>query len=129
MKGDCRSQQAAGSGNLQPCSLPHICKTTADNGSTDHMHGSSPNTTEENKRKMSGSVLDQVADVLKCGKGKSYNYSCIFYLLSFRLKYQQIKEQWQKFHHFFHHRGDLCGSCKGVRSVKCSEKGVDVCGK
>ena len=78
VKSDCCSQQTAGSGNLQPCSLPHICKTTADNGSTDHMHGSSPNTTEENKRKMSGSVLDQVADVLKCGKGKSYNYSCIF---------------------------------------------------
>ena len=93
---------------------------------SDHMHGSSPNTTEENKRKMSGSVLDQVADVLKCGKGKSYNYSCIFYLLSFRLKYQQIKEQWQKFHHFLHHRGDLCSSGKGVRSIKCGKKGVDV---
>lgn len=97
MKGDCRSQQAAGSGNLQPCSLPYIRKTAADNGSTDHVHGSGPNTTEENKRKMSGSVLDQVADVLKCGKGKGYNYSGIFDLLSFRLKYQQIKEQWQFF--------------------------------
>ena len=83
MKGDCRSQQAAGSGNLQPCSLPYIRKTAADNGSTDHVHGSGPNTTEENKRKMSGSVLDQVADVLKCGKGKGYNYSGIFDLLSF----------------------------------------------
>ena len=129
MKGDCRSQQAAGSGNLQPCSLPHICKAAADNGSTDHMHGSSPNTTEENKRKMSGSVLDQIADILKCGKGKGCDHSGIFDSLRFWLKYQQIKEQWQKFHHFLHHRGDLCGSCKGVRSVKCSEKGVDVCGK
>ena len=55
--------------------------------------------------------------------------SGIFDSLRFWLKYQQIKEQWQKFHHFLHHRGDLCGSCKGVRSVKCSEKGVDVCGK
>ena len=101
----------------------------ADNGSTDHMHGSSPNTPEENKRKMTGSVLDQIADVLKCGKGKGCDHGSIFDLLRFRLKYQQIKEQWQKFHHFLHHRGDLCGSCKGVRFIKCSEKGVDVCGK
>lgn len=126
MKGDCRSQQAAGSGNLQPCSLPYIRKTAADNGSTDHVHGSGPNTTEENKRKMSGSVLDQVADVLKCGKGKGYNYSGIFDLLSFRLKYQQIKDQWQKFHHFLHHRGDLCSSGKDVCSIKCGKKGVEV---
>ena len=40
-----------------------------------------------------------------------------------------VKEQWQKFHHFLHHRGDLCGSCKGVRFIKCNEKGVDVSGK
>ena len=78
---------------------------------------------------MSGSVLDQVADVFKCGKRKCYNYGGIFDLLSFRLKYQQIKEQWQKFHHFLHHRGDLCSSGKGVRSVKCGKKGVDVCRK
>ena len=86
-------------------------------------------TIEENKRKMTGSVLDQVANVFKCGKGKGYNYGGIFDLLSFRLKYQQIKEQWQKFHHFLHHRGDLCSSGKGVRSVKCGKKGVDVCRK
>jgi len=129
VKGDCCSQQTAGSGNLQPCSLPHICKTTADNGTTDHVHGSCSNTPEENKRKMTGSVLDQISDILKCGKGKSCDHSGIFDSLRFWLKYQQIKEQWQKFHHFLHHRGDLCGSCKGVRSVKYSKKGVDVCGK
>ena len=78
---------------------------------------------------MTGSVLYQIADVFKCGKGKSCDHGCIFDLLRFRLKYQQIKEQWQKFHHFLHHRGDLCGSCKGVRFIKCNEKGVDVSGK
>ena len=67
--------------------------------------------------------------VLSFGKGKSCDHSGIFDSLRFWLKYQQIKEQWQKFHHFLHHRGDLCGSCKGVRSVKYSKKGVDVCGK
>ena len=75
---------------------------------------------------MSGSVLDQIADVLKCGKGKGCDHGSIFDLLRFRLKYQQIKEQWQKFHHFLHHRGDLGGGIDGVRLIKPGEEGVEV---
>ena len=43
--------------------------------------------------------------------------------------YEKIKEQRQKLHDLLHHRGNLCGSCKGVRFIKCSEKGIDISGE
>ena len=43
--------------------------------------------------------------------------------------YEKIKEQRQKLHDFLHHRGDLRSGGKGIRTIKCSEKGIDISGK
>ena len=129
MKGDGRSQQAAGSGNLQPRPPPHIRKPSSDDGPADDVHRSRPNAPEENKGKMSGPVLDQIADIFKGGKGKSGDHSGNLDLFRFRLKYQEVKEQRQELHHFLHHRGDLRSCAKGVRPIKCGEKGIDVSGE
>ena len=75
---------------------------------------------------MSGSILDQVADIFKGGKGKSCDHSGDFDLFRLWLKYQKIKEQRQKLHDFLHHRGDLRSGGKGIRTIKCSEKGIDI---
>ena len=78
---------------------------------------------------MSGSILNQVADIFKGGKGKSCDHSRDFDLFRLWLKYQKIKEQRQKLHDFLHHRGDLRSGGKGIRTIKCSEKGIDISGK
>ena len=75
---------------------------------------------------MTGTVLNQIADVFKGGKGQGGDHGGAFDLLRFWLKYQKIKEQRQELHHFLHHRGDLRSSGKGVRTIKRSEKGIDV---
>ena len=43
--------------------------------------------------------------------------------------YEKIKEQRQKLHDLLHHRGDLSCCAKGVRPIKCGEKGIDVSGE
>ncbi len=70
VKRDGCSQQTAGSGNLQPGPLPHIREASA--------YLMAPQITciapvpipRKNKGKMSGSILDQVADIFKSGKEK-----------------------------------------------------------
>lgn len=81
------------------------------------------------KEKMSGSVLNQIADILKGGKGKCNDDGSIFYRHRFRLKYKKIKEQRQEFHHFFYHRCDLCGGGNRICCVKSGKEGIDVSGE
>ena len=129
MKSDGCPEQTAGSGDLQPGALPYIRQPTADDGTTDHVHGTRSNAPEKDKGKMSGSVLNQIADILKGGKGKCNDDGSIFYRHRFRLKYKKIKEQRQEFHHFFYHRCDLCGSGNRICCVKSGKEGIDVSGE
>ena len=41
----------------------------------------------------------------------------------------QIKKQRQKLHYFFHYRSNLCSCGKSIRSIKRSEKGIDISGE
>ena len=78
---------------------------------------------------MSGSILDQVADIFKGGKGKSCDHSGDFDLFRLWLKYQKIKEQRQKLHDLLHHRGNLRSGGKVIRTIKRGKKGIDISGK
>ena len=129
MNRDGCSQQTAGSGNLQPGPLPHIRKASAYNGSADHVHRSCSDPPEKNKGKMSGSILDQIANIFKSGKRKGDHHSGNSDLFRFRLKYQKIKEQRQKLHDFLHHRGNLRSGGKVIRTIKRGKKGIDISGK
>lgn len=51
MKSDGCPEQTAGSGDLQPGALPYICQSTADDGTTDHVHGTRSNAPEKIKEK------------------------------------------------------------------------------
>ena len=84
-------EQTAGSGDLQPGPLPHIRQSTADDGTTDHVHRSCSNAPEKNKGKMSGSVLDQIADIFKGGKGKGDDHGSISDLLRVQAQIQEDK--------------------------------------
>ena len=77
---------------------------------------------------MSGSILDQIADIFKSGKRKGDHHSGNSDLFRFRLKYQKIKEQRQKLHDFLHHRGNLRSGGKVIRTIKCGKKGIDISG-
>ena len=129
MKSDGCPEQTAGSGDLQPGALPYICQSTADDGTTDHVHGTRSNAPEKDKGKMSGSVLNQIADILKGGKGKCNDDGSIFYRHRFRLKYKKIKEQRQEFHHFLYHRCDLRSGGNRICCVKSGKEGIDVSGE
>ena len=78
---------------------------------------------------MSGSILDQIADIFKSGKRKGDHHGGNSDLFRFRLKYQKIKEQRQKLHDFLHHRGNLRSGGKVVRTIKRGKKGIDISGK
>lgn len=129
MKSDGCPEQTAGSGDLQPGALPYIRQSTADDGTTDHVHGTRSNAPEKDKGKMSGSVLNQIADIFKGGKGKCNDDGGIFYRHRFRLKYKKIKEQRQEFHHFLYHRCDLRSGGNRICCVKSGKEGIDVSGE
>ena len=90
------------------------------------MHGSRAEAPEENKGKAVRSVLDEIADVFKGGKGEGNRYCRNLDFIPLRLEYQKIEHQRQQLHHFLHHRRDLRRGGKGVRLTHRREEGVDI---
>ena len=121
-----RTQQTASAGHLQPRPLPCVCKTAAYDQSAEDMHGSRAEAPEENKGKAVRSVLDEIADVFKGGKGECNRDGGGLDSIPLRLKHQKIEHQRQQLHHFLHHWRDLRRGGKGVRLTHRREEGVDI---
>ena len=90
------------------------------------MHGSRAEAPEENKGKAVRSVLDEIADVFKGGKGEGNRDGGSLDFIPLRLEHQKIEHQRQQLHHFLHHRRNLRRGGKGVRPAYRRKKGVNI---
>ena len=120
------TQHTASAGHLQPRPLPCVCKTAAYDQSAEDMHGSRAEAPEENKGKAVRSVLDEIADVFKGGKGEGDRDGGSLDFIPLRLEHQKIEHQRQQLHHFLHHRRNLRRGGKGVRPAYRRKKGVNI---
>ena len=129
MQGDCRAQQPAGSGNLQPCALPCVGKPGAHNDAAQNVHSTRAEAPEKDERESVGAVLDEITHIFKGGKGERDCDGGGLDFFTLRLKHQQVECQRQQLHDFLHHRRNLRRGGKGVCVIDRSKKGVDVGGK
>ena len=126
VEGDGRAQEAAGARDFQPRPLPRVCKPTAHDQATKHVHGSRAEAAEEDEGEAVRAVLNEIADVFKGGKAQGERDGGGLDFIPLRLKHQKIEHQRQQLHHFLHHRRDLRRGGKGVRLTHRREEGVDI---
>ena len=126
MEGDGRAQQPAGARDFQPRPLPRVCKPTAHDQATKHVHGSRAEAAEEDEGEAVRAVLDQIAHIFEGGKAQGNRDGGGLDLIPLRLEHQKIEHQRQQLHHFLHHRRDLRRSGKGVCLTYRREEGIDV---
>ncbi len=126
MEGDGSAQEAAGARDLQPRPLPRVCKPTAHDQTTKHVHGSRAEAAEEDEGEAVRAVLDEVAHIFEGGKAQGNRDGGGLDLIPLRLEHQKIEHQRQQLHHFLHHRRDLRRGGKGVRLTYRREEGVDI---
>ena len=95
VEGDGRAQQAAGACDFQPRPLPRVCKPTAHDQATKHVHGSRAEAAEEDEGEAVRAVLNEITHVLKRGEGESHGDGGSLDFIALRLKHQQIEHQRQ----------------------------------
>ena len=126
MEGDGSAQEAAGARDLQPRPLPRVCKPTAHDQTTKHVHGSRAEAAEEDEGEAVRAVLDEVAHIFEGGKAQGNRDGGGLDLIPLRLEHQKIEHQRQQLHHFLHHRRDLRRGGKGICLTHRRKEGVDI---
>ena len=126
VEGDGSAQEAAGARDFQPRPLPRVCKPTAHDQATKHVHRSRAEAAEEDEGEAVRAVLDEVAHIFEGGKGEGNRDGGSLDFILLRLEHQQIEHQRQQLHHFLHHRRNLRRGDKGIRLTHRREKGVDI---
>ena len=129
MEDDGSAEEAAGAGETQPATLPHIDESEANDGAADDVHGAGAKAADQQKSDALSAVLDEVADVFKGGKAGCEGDHGGEDLFCCRFKNEEIKEQRQKLGDFFYNGRDLGGGVERGGAVERGEEGVDIGGK